>query len=170
MEQLWCLYVETYNELTRELDVERILAAEDAAGESSFQAGFPTRYLRTQTPEAVSLHGKLHELAATRGVAVDVKKRDGVWHLVVAARDRAGLFASLCGAISGFHALIGSGTTPPCSFTPTTGRQAATVATGSPNGFYHGVATDGSNVLFQALDSDGGAGVGGHERGNRGAR
>jgi [protein-PII] uridylyltransferase len=102
MEQLWRLYVETYNELTRELDVERILTAEDATGESSFQAGFPTRYLRTQPPEAVSVHGALHQLAATHGVAVDLKKRDGVWHLVVAARDRAGLFASLCGAISGF--------------------------------------------------------------------
>jgi [protein-PII] uridylyltransferase len=102
MEQLWCLYVETYNELTRELDVERIRAAEDATEESAFQAGFPTRYLRTQPPEAVSAHRALHELAATRGVAVDLKKRDGVWHLVVAARDRAGLFASLCGAISGF--------------------------------------------------------------------
>jgi hypothetical protein len=102
MEQLWRLYVETYNELTRELDVERIDAAEDATGASSFQAGFPTRYQRTQPPEAVSLHGALHELAATRGVAVDLKKRDGVWHLVVAAHDRAGLFASLCGAISGF--------------------------------------------------------------------
>jgi [protein-PII] uridylyltransferase len=102
MEQLWRLYVETYNELTRELDVERILAAEDATGESSFQAGFPTRYLRTQPPEAVRLHGALHELAAKQGAAVDLQKRDGVWHLVVAARDRAGLLASLCGAISGF--------------------------------------------------------------------
>jgi [protein-PII] uridylyltransferase len=102
MEQLWRLYVETYNELTRELDVERIQTAEDATAETSFQAGFPTRYLRTQPPEVVSEHCALHELAVKRGAAVDLKKRDGVWHLVVAARDHAGLFASLCGAISAF--------------------------------------------------------------------
>ncbi len=103
MEQLWRLYVETYNELTRELEAERI---EDTAGGNSetsdFQAGFPTRYLRTQTPEAIDVHRALHDIAAKRGAAVDLKKRDGVWHLVVATRDRAGLFASLCGAISAF--------------------------------------------------------------------
>lgn len=103
MEQLWRMYVETYNELTRELDVERIDApGEGAAEASSFQAGFPTRYLRTQPPEAIDVHRALHDLAAKHGAAVDLKKRDGVWHLVVATRDRAGLFGALCGAISGF--------------------------------------------------------------------
>jgi [protein-PII] uridylyltransferase len=103
MEQLWRLYVETYNELTRELDVERIGAvAEDAAEESSFQAGFPTRYLRTQPPEAINVHRALHDIAVRRGAAVELKKGDGAWQLVVAARDHAGLFAALCGAISSF--------------------------------------------------------------------
>ncbi len=103
MEQLWRIYVETYSELTRALGIERIGGdAGDAAGASGFEAGFPTRYLRTQTPEAIEMHRALHDAAAKRGVAVDLHKREGAWSLVVAARDRAGLFASLCGAISGF--------------------------------------------------------------------
>src|SRR5262249_54106033 len=47
-QQLWQLYLKIYNELTRELETERIEAAPAGSiGHAAFLQGFPTRYLRT---------------------------------------------------------------------------------------------------------------------------
>ena len=49
-EQLWQLYLMVYNELTRELETERIENIPAGPPERIlFLQGFPTRYLRTHT-------------------------------------------------------------------------------------------------------------------------
>ena len=49
-EQLWQLYLMVYNELTRELETDRIEAVPAGPPERvEFLEGFPTRYLRTHT-------------------------------------------------------------------------------------------------------------------------
>ncbi len=49
-EQLWQLYLMVYNELTRELEAERIESVLAGPPERvDFLQGFPTRYLRTHT-------------------------------------------------------------------------------------------------------------------------
>jgi [protein-PII] uridylyltransferase len=51
-EQLWHLYLVLYNELTRELETNRIEQLPSASPEiTAFVEGFPTRYLRTHTPK-----------------------------------------------------------------------------------------------------------------------
>src|SRR5260370_22952518 len=55
LEQLWRVYVLAHEELTRELDTQRIHAAATAE-EGEFLEGFPIRYIRTQTPEDVAAH------------------------------------------------------------------------------------------------------------------
>ena len=57
-EQLWQLYLLTYNELTRELETERIERA-DSPERSAFLKGFPTRYLHTHTAAEIERHMQL---------------------------------------------------------------------------------------------------------------
>ncbi|MBV9505816.1 MAG: [protein-PII] uridylyltransferase [Acidobacteriia bacterium] len=103
-EQLWQLYLRVYNELTRELETERIEA--DPAGSlerTDFLRGFPTRYLRTHTETEVEEHIALEEKSRKRGVAVDVRKLDSAYQLILVAQtDRPGLFAAVAGTLSSF--------------------------------------------------------------------
>src|SRR5205814_1230095 len=50
-EQLWQLYMIVHAELTRELESERVEQATE-----EFLQGFPTRYLRTHSPEEIERH------------------------------------------------------------------------------------------------------------------
>ncbi len=103
LEQLWRLYVLTHNELTRELDTERIEAPPDVTPEmAAFLAGFPARYLRVHSGEELEAHLELHRRARQHGVAVEVHKRNGTYSLSVAAHDRPFLLASIAGALAGF--------------------------------------------------------------------
>lgn len=95
-EQLWELYVLTYNELTRELEADRI------SGDSPFFEGFPTRYLRTHSRDELDAHLELERRRCARGVAADVRRLNSVWRLTLVARDRPYLFASVAGALSSF--------------------------------------------------------------------
>jgi [protein-PII] uridylyltransferase len=103
-QQLWQLYLMVYNELTRELESDRIAAAEVPYGPErlAFLEGFPTRYLRTHTDDAMEAHMELRDRSRARGVAVDVERADSAWQLTLVATDRPGLFASVAGTLSSF--------------------------------------------------------------------
>lgn len=95
-EQLWQLYLAAYNQLTRELETERI------APDVPFLDGFPARYLRTHDEAEIREHLALEESSRARGVAVELKKREGAWRMTLVARDRPGLFASAACTLSSF--------------------------------------------------------------------
>ena len=102
-DQLWQLYLATYNELTSELETERI--AEAPAGpprRREFLEGFPTRYLRTHTEAEVDEHVELEEKSGKRGVAVDIRRLDAAWRLTFVTNDRTFLFASVAGTLASF--------------------------------------------------------------------
>ncbi|MBM3782734.1 MAG: hypothetical protein FJW30_00155 [Acidobacteria bacterium] len=101
LDQLWRVYSIGMRELTRELDTDRIHAA-DGAPESDFLEGFPSRYLRTHDKDEIAAHLKLEEQARNGGAGVELVRRGGVWKLTVITLDRPRLFASIVGALSGF--------------------------------------------------------------------
>ncbi|MEP6539706.1 MAG: hypothetical protein ABJF23_30525, partial [Bryobacteraceae bacterium] len=101
LEQLRRVFVAANQELTRELDTERIHLSptEQTAG---FLEGFPTRYLRTHNQDEVLVHMALEEKSRYTGAAVDLKKMEGSYRVTIITTDRPNLFASLAGAISSF--------------------------------------------------------------------
>lgn len=103
-EQLWQLYLMVYNELTRELETERIEGDPSGPPERvAFLRGFPVRYLRTHSESETDAHMALEEKSRKRGVAVAIRKLDSVYELtLVAAADRPGLFAAAAGTLSSF--------------------------------------------------------------------
>ena len=105
-QQLWQLYTMVYNELTRELESDRIaaepLSARFAPEQAAFLEGFPTRYLRTHADAEVEAHMDLLDRSRARGVAVAVERADSAWRLTLVATDRSGLFASVAGTLSSF--------------------------------------------------------------------
>lgn len=103
LDQLWRLYLIAYNELTLELDSDRIEApASDSPEKAEFLDGFPRRYLLTHNAPEIEAHYQIRKLSIERGVAVDVKRLNGVYSLTVVTRDRPFLFASVAGALAGF--------------------------------------------------------------------
>ena len=73
-EQLWQLYLMVYNELTRELETDRIEPLRAGPpGRSAFLEGFPTRYLRTHTELEIESHMALEAASRKRGAAVDLR-------------------------------------------------------------------------------------------------
>ncbi len=102
-EQLWQLYLMVYNELTRELESERIEAAPTGPAERvAFLHGFPTRYLRTHGESEISAHMALKERARPKGLAVEIQRLETAWQLTLVAIDRPGLFASVAGTLASF--------------------------------------------------------------------
>ncbi|MBZ5621259.1 MAG: hypothetical protein LAQ69_21405 [Acidobacteriia bacterium] len=102
-EQLWRLYLMVYNELTRELESDRIETLPSGPpGRVAFLQGFPTRYLRTHTETEIEGHMALEAKSRQRGVAVDVRKLESAWQLTLVAGDRPGLFAAAAGTLSSF--------------------------------------------------------------------
>ena len=93
---LWQLYVATHNQLTREMEGDRIEVG------PAFAQGLPTRYLRTHTPEQIQEHAKLEEAYRQKGVAISLTRRHSLHELVVLASDRPFLFASIAGTVSSF--------------------------------------------------------------------
>jgi [protein-PII] uridylyltransferase len=98
-EQLWRAYLAVHNELTAELETERI--PHDAA-QPEFLEGFPTRYLHTHTKAEIDRHLQLAAQLARKPAVVDLEMRQGVWWATILTADRPFLFASLAGALSGF--------------------------------------------------------------------
>ncbi len=112
LEQLWRVYQSGQEQLARELIADRIgLDASAAVGLSAspemlqFLRGFPTRYLRTHTPDEIEHHFNLEKKRRERGeasgsAAVEVTNDSGAYLLTVLASDHPGLFADLCGALA----------------------------------------------------------------------
>ncbi len=101
--QLLRLYLVTYNELTKELDTERIeSAAADSPEKAAFIEGLPTRYLRTHSAAEIAAHFALALRSRERGVALDLQKTGGVYRLTVIAPDRPFLFSSIAGTLASF--------------------------------------------------------------------
>jgi [protein-PII] uridylyltransferase len=103
-EQLWQLYLMVYNELTRELQSERIEGDPSGTPERvEFLRGFPIRYLRTHSEAEIDRHMALEEKSRRRGVAAEIRKLDSAYQLtMVAAADRPGIFAAAAGTLSSF--------------------------------------------------------------------
>jgi len=102
-QQLWQLYLAVYNELTRELETDRIEALPSGPPErAAFLQGFPTRYLLTHTEQEIEEHMALEEISRQRGVAVEIRRLDSAWHMILAAVDRPGLFAGAAGTLAAF--------------------------------------------------------------------
>jgi len=100
---LWQLYLAVYNELTRELETERIEAIPSGPPERvAFLEGFPTRYLRTHTEQEIDEHMALEEKSRIKKAAVDIRKLESAWQLTLVAADRPFLFASVAGTLSSF--------------------------------------------------------------------
>jgi [protein-PII] uridylyltransferase len=103
LDQLWRVYSVTQQELTRELETERI---EQAPGElpeaAEFVKGFPSRYLRAHSPAEITAHYRLYERSRPTGAAVQLDPVEGGYRLAIVARDRPYLFASFAAAISSF--------------------------------------------------------------------
>ncbi len=102
LEQLWRAYLCAYRELTRALDADRIETPPAVQDQAGFLLGFPTRYLRTHDAAQIERHLELSRRAAEVGVAVDIRRQNGVFLAEVVARDRPGLLAALAAALSGF--------------------------------------------------------------------
>ena len=101
--QLWQLYLKVYNELTRELQTERIEAMPTLSAErAAFLEGFPVRYLRTHSEAEIDEHMALEARSHKRGLTVDIRRMDTAWQLTLIAHDRPGLFASVAGTLSCF--------------------------------------------------------------------
>ncbi len=102
-EVLWQLYLLTYDELTRELETERIPSeSSDDPDRRAFLAGLPVRYARTHTADDIDAHLKLDALFRQRGVAVSLEKPEAAWRLTLVTGDRPFLFASVAGTLSSF--------------------------------------------------------------------
>ena len=103
LEQLWMLYLATYNELTRELDTDRIHESRtDSPEKARFLEGFPRRYLRTHSEEDVDQHLELDREREESGVGVQIVRRNGVYDLVIVCKDRPYLLASVAGTLASF--------------------------------------------------------------------
>lgn len=103
LEQLWRLYLRTWQELTRQLDSNRTAGGEGGSPEKArFLDGLPVRYLRVHALPEVEAHFQLWQQAGERGVAARIQKSDGGYLATVIARDRPCLLASIAGAISSF--------------------------------------------------------------------
>ncbi|MFL6415148.1 MAG: HD domain-containing protein [Bryobacteraceae bacterium] len=108
-EQLWRVYMLGVEQLTRELDSERIHRANlfapglNASPElHAFLAGLPKRYIKTHSPEQIRHHWKMAEASRHDGVAVDIQQEAGAYLITVLAHDKPGLFASLSGVLASF--------------------------------------------------------------------
>jgi len=103
LEQLWLTYLAGYEELTRELEAERIHAPALPDDLKSFVEGFPTRYLRTHSEPEIRRHCALAQQSGdAAGPAVQLARLNGTWGLTVIANDRPSLLATVSGALASF--------------------------------------------------------------------
>lgn len=102
LEQLWRIYLRTYNELTRELESDRIHDASGTSEHADFLEGLPVRYLRTHDAADIARHAALEQQSMEAGAAVAMQRADGSWSLTVVTPDKPGLFAMIAGSLSSF--------------------------------------------------------------------
>ena len=110
---LWQLYISTDRALGRDVEEHRIhIEASEALLEQAsddkrdelreFLEGFPRRYLRTHRAEQVLDQFRLSLGLKSKAAAASLTRRNSLYEVVVIARDRPFLFASLCATFSGF--------------------------------------------------------------------
>lgn len=103
MAQLWSTYRSLHQELTRELEDERIeTPPSDNPEREEFLRGLPTRYLMVNTEADIEQHLELVRQARSKGSAVKLEREEGHWKATVVTSDRAGLLADLAGMLAGF--------------------------------------------------------------------
>ena len=103
LEQLWRTFLVVQEELTRELEEQRIQATASRTPEDAeFLEGLPIRYARTHSEPQIQAYVKLAQAAAEAGAAISLDRIHGVWNVVAIAKDRPFLFAPLAGAIASF--------------------------------------------------------------------
>ncbi|HEX4773670.1 MAG TPA: HD domain-containing protein [Bryobacteraceae bacterium] len=105
LEQLWRVYSLGLEQLTRDLVMDRIRRDGGIAVRADLAAfldGLPTRYLRTHSREEIERHYQLMRKAAVDEVGLEVVREEGAYLLTVLAKDDAGLFSALCGALASF--------------------------------------------------------------------
>jgi [protein-PII] uridylyltransferase len=103
LEQLWRVYLLAHQELTKELETERIHSPKGVPAEQAhFLEGLPIRYLRTHTTAEIDGHFALARQLETRPVAIEIHHERSIYHLTLLAKDRPTLFASVAGAIASF--------------------------------------------------------------------
>ncbi len=112
-ELLWQLYITTDRALSRDVEEHRIhVDASEALMEQAsdderdalreFLEGFPRRYLRTHRTEQILEQFWLSLTLKKKSAAASLTRRNSLYEVVVIARDRPFLFASLCATFSGF--------------------------------------------------------------------
>jgi [protein-PII] uridylyltransferase len=105
LEQLWRVYCLANDELTRELETERIHMSPEKGADperAKFLEGLPTRYLRIHSQVEIDGHFELYQQLANRPVAVEIHHEGGFYRMNLLSQDRPALFASVAGAISSF--------------------------------------------------------------------
>ena len=108
LEQLWRVYSTGLEQLTRELQTDRIHAidllpaTERSAELIQFLEGLPTRYFRTHSLQEIHAHCSLGRRYATLGAAVEVTSHKGYYLATILAADKPGLFANMSGALASF--------------------------------------------------------------------
>ena len=103
LEQLWRVYLLAHQELTRELETERIHSPAGVAPErAEFLEGLPVRYLRTHTAAEIDIHYALARQLESRAVAIEIQHERGFYRLTLLTKDKPALFASVAGAIASF--------------------------------------------------------------------
>ena len=103
LEQLWRAFLVVQEELTRDLEEQRIHSpATRSPEDAAFLEGLPTRYARTHTETQIDAHVKLAAAVAESGAAISLERVHGIWQAVAITRDRPFLFAPLAGAIASF--------------------------------------------------------------------
>ena len=108
LEQLWRVYSTGLEQLTRELQTDRIHAidllpaTERSAELIQFLEGLPTRYFRTHSLQEIHSHCSLARRYATLGAAVEVTSHKGYYLATILAADKPGLFANMSGALASF--------------------------------------------------------------------
>ena len=112
-EQLWRAYSVAAAQLTRELVSDRIHQTAKAPVTTLarpeltlFLEGFPTRYLRIHSREQIERHFALEKERQKNGCAVKLHHEPGAFVMTALARDKPGVFASLCGALASFGMTI----------------------------------------------------------------
>jgi [protein-PII] uridylyltransferase len=97
------VYMRVREELTRELETERVHGATGVPPDRArFLEGLPTRYLRLHTQEEIGFHFALAQQLDSRPVAFEIRPESGYYRLTLLTKDRPKLFAAVAGAISSF--------------------------------------------------------------------
>ena len=91
LEQLWRVYLLAHEELTKELETERIHSPAGVAPERAhFLEGLPMRYLRTHTAAEIDAHYTLARQLESRAVAIEIHHERGIYRLTLLTKDRPG--------------------------------------------------------------------------------